>query len=118
MQVVGFRPNSSSVTSILQAVIEWGILNFRREIHGYVIRNGFDYDVYVITSLLDMYVKHDCLGKAQAVFNNMNNRNIVAWNTLMSGYSFKGLFEDARKLMNGMEVEGLMSDLVTWNGLI
>lgn len=118
MQVVGFRPNSSSMTSVLQAVIELGVLNFGREIHGYVIRNGLDYDVYVVTSLLDMYVKHDCLGKAQAVFNNMNNRNIVAWNTLVSGYSFKGLFEDARNLINGMEKEGLMPDLVTWNGLI
>ncbi|XVE73730.1 hypothetical protein DITRI_Ditri11bG0141900 [Diplodiscus trichospermus] len=118
MHLAGYRPNSSSVTSILQAVTELGILNFGREIHGYVIRNGLDYDVYVVTSLLDMYVKHDCLGKAQAVFNNMNNRNIVAWNTLVSGYSFKGLFEDARKLMNGMEKEGLTPDLVTWNGLI
>ncbi|XP_022757524.1 pentatricopeptide repeat-containing protein At4g01030, mitochondrial [Durio zibethinus] len=118
MQVVGFKPNSSSVTSLLQAVIKLGILNFGREIHGYVIRNGLDYDVYVVTSLLDMYVKHDCLGKAHAVFSNMNNKNIVAWNTLISGYSFKGLLEDARKLMIGMEEEGLTPDLVTWNGLI
>ncbi|XVF73042.1 hypothetical protein PTKIN_Ptkin12aG0169700 [Pterospermum kingtungense] len=118
MQVVCFRPNSSSMTSVLQAVIELGILNFGREIHGYVIRNRLDYDVYVVTSLLDMYVKLDCLGKAKAVFDNMNNRNIVAWNTLVSGYSFKGLFEDARKLINGMEEEGLTPDLVTCNGLI
>ncbi|XWS46202.1 hypothetical protein CRYUN_Cryun14cG0044500 [Craigia yunnanensis] len=118
IQVVGFRPNSRSIISILQAVIELGILNFGREIHGYVIRNGFDYDVYVVTSLLDMYVKQDFLGKAQAVFDNMNNRNIVAWNSLITGYSFKGLFEDARKLLNGMEEEGITPDLVTWNGLI
>ncbi|XVF33189.1 hypothetical protein REPUB_Repub17cG0147100 [Reevesia pubescens] len=118
MQVVGFRPNSSSITSILQVVIELGILNFGREIHGYVIRNGLDFDLYAVTSLLDMYVKHDCLGEAQSVFNNMNDKNIVAWNTLISGYSFKGLFEDARKLINGMEEEGLTPDLVTWNGLI
>ncbi|KAG4138590.1 hypothetical protein ERO13_D07G143433v2 [Gossypium hirsutum] len=31
MQVVGFRPNSSSITSVLQAVIELGILKFGRE---------------------------------------------------------------------------------------
>lgn len=119
MQVVGFRPNSSSITSVLQAVIELGILKFGREIHGYVIRNELDYDVYVVTSLLDMYVKHDDLGKAQAVFSCMKSkRNIVAWNTLISGYSFKGLFDNARKLMNEMEEEGITPDLVTWNSLI
>ncbi|OMP08596.1 hypothetical protein COLO4_06304 [Corchorus olitorius] len=118
MQVMGFMPNSTSITSVLQAVSELGMLKFGREIHGYVIRNGLDYDVYVETSLLDMYVKNDCLGKAHAVFDNISNRNIVAWNSLISGYAFKGLFEDARKLMNGMEEEGIMPDLVTWNGLI
>lgn len=119
MQVVGFRPNSSSITSVLQAVIELGILKFGREIHGYVIRNELDYDAYVVTSLLDMYVKHNDLGKAQAVFSCMKSkRNIVAWNTLISGYSFKGLFDDARKLMNEMEEEGITPDLVTWNSLI
>ncbi|MBA0605140.1 hypothetical protein Godav_017748 [Gossypium davidsonii] len=119
MQVVGFRPNSSSITSGLQAVIELGILKFGREIHGYVIRNELDYDAYVVTSLLDMYVKHNDLGKAQAVFSCMKSkRNIVAWNTLISGYSFKGLFDDARKLMNEMEEEGITPDLVTWNSLI
>lgn len=119
MQVVGFRPNSSSITSVLQAVIELGILKFGREIHGYVIRNELDYDAYVVTSLLDMYVKHNDIGKANAVFSCMKNkRNIVAWNTLISGYSFKGLFDDARKLMNEMEEEGITPDLVTWNSLI
>lgn len=119
MQVVGFRPNSSSITSVLQAVIELGILNFGREIHGYVTRNELDFDAYVVTSLLDMYVKHNDIGKANAVFSCMKNkRNIVAWNTLISGYSFKGLFDDARKLMNEMEEEGITPDLVTWNSLI
>ncbi|KAE8730430.1 Pentatricopeptide repeat-containing protein [Hibiscus syriacus] len=119
MQGSGFRPNSTSVVSVLQAVTELRILNFGREVHGYVVRNGLDYDVYVVTSLIDMYVKHDSLGKAQAVFDYMNGkRNIVAWNTLISGYSFRGLFDDARRLMNVMEAQGITPDLVTWNSLI
>ncbi|KAF3439882.1 hypothetical protein FNV43_RR18160 [Rhamnella rubrinervis] len=118
MQNVGFKPSSSSITCVLQAVIELGSLNFGKEIHCFVIRNGLDYDVYVGTSLLDMYLKSDSLISAQAVFHNMKNRNVFAWNSLISGFSFKGLFEDAEKLIHCMDSEGIKPDMVTWNGLV
>ncbi|XP_034709259.1 pentatricopeptide repeat-containing protein At4g01030, mitochondrial [Vitis riparia] len=118
MQGEGFKPNSSSMTSVLQAISELGFLNMGKETHGYVLRNGFDCDVYVGTSLVDMYVKNHSLTSAQAVFDNMKNRNIFAWNSLVSGYSFKGMFEDALRLLNQMEKEGIKPDLVTWNGMI
>lgn len=118
MQVAGFRLNSISITSVLQAVIELRLLNFGKEIHGYVIRNGLDYDAYVGTSLLDMYAKNDCLTSSQAIFDNMKNKNIFAWNSLISGYSFMGFFDDAKRLLNLMEEEGIKPDLVTWNGLL
>ncbi|KAF2302204.1 hypothetical protein GH714_033732 [Hevea brasiliensis] len=118
MQASSFRPNSCSITSVLQAATELRLLNIGKEIHGYVIRNGLDYDVYVGTSLLDMYVKNDCLTISQAIFNNMKNKNIVAWNSLITGYAFKGHFYDARRLLNNMEEEGITPDLVTWNGMV
>lgn len=118
MQAAGFRPNPRSITSVLQAVIEPGLLNFGKEIHAYVIRNGLDYDAYVGTSLLDMYVKNDCLTSSQAIFDNMKNKKIVAWNSLISGYSFKGHFDHAKRLLNRMKEEGIKPDLITWNSLV
>ncbi|KAF7826165.1 pentatricopeptide repeat-containing protein [Senna tora] len=118
LQSAGFRPDSCSVTSALQAIIELGYFNSGKEIHCYIIRNRLDYDVYVCTSLVDMYVKNDCLEKAQAVFDNTENKNICAWNSLISGYSFKGLFPNAETLLNQMEEKGIKPDLVTWNSLV
>ncbi|KAJ4728140.1 putative Pentatricopeptide repeat-containing protein [Melia azedarach] len=118
MQNLGFRPNASSISIVLQAVTDLGLLKYGRENHAYILRNGLDFDVYVCTSLIDMYVKNDCLHNAQAVFDNTKNRNIVAWNSLISGYSFKGLFDDTQKLLNQMQEEGVKPDLVTWNGLV
>ncbi|CAN0899111.1 Pentatricopeptide repeat-containing protein At4g01030, mitochondrial [Linum grandiflorum] len=119
MQTEGFRLNSSSVTIVLQAVIELGLAKFGKQIHGYVIRNGLDLDdVYVGTSLLDMYIKNDSLSHAQVMFDNMKNKNVFAWNALISGYSYKGRFDDARRLLARMDKEGAKPDLVTWNGLV
>ncbi|KAJ7951286.1 putative Pentatricopeptide repeat-containing protein [Quillaja saponaria] len=118
LQGAGFKPDSCSVMSVLRAIIEVGFFNFGKEIHGYVIRNKLDYDVYVETSLVDMYVKNDCLKKAHTMFHNMKNKNIVAWNSLISGYSFKGLFQVAETLLKEMEKEGNKPDLATWNSLL
>ncbi|PIA49065.1 hypothetical protein AQUCO_01300125v1 [Aquilegia coerulea] len=118
MQHVSFKPNSTTITSIIQAVAELGSVNLGKEIHAYVVRNGLDYDVYVGTSLVDMYVKNGFLSGARAVFGIMKNKNIYAWNSLISGYAYNGLFEEALELLNGMEQEGIEPDLITWNGLV
>ncbi|KAE9595792.1 putative tetratricopeptide-like helical domain, DYW domain-containing protein [Lupinus albus] len=118
LQSAGFKPDSCSVTSALQAVIELDLFNYGKEIHGYIMRNKLDYDVYVCTSLVDMYIKNDHLYKAEAVFRHTKNKNVCAWNSLISGYCFKGLFSNAETLLNQMEKEGIKPDLVTWNSLV
>ncbi|XP_054783116.1 LOW QUALITY PROTEIN: pentatricopeptide repeat-containing protein At4g01030, mitochondrial [Prosopis cineraria] len=118
LQSGGFKPDSCSVTSAIQAIIELGFFTLGKEIHGYVIRNKLDYDVYVCTSLVDMYVKNDSLEKAQALFDNAETKNICSWNSLISGYSFKGQFNNAETLLTQMKEEGIEPDLVTWNSLV
>ena len=94
MQVSGLKPNSTSITSLLQAVAEPGLLSLGKAIHGYVIRNQLCYDVYVETTLIDMYVKTGCLPYVKMVSDTMaEKKNIVAWNSLISGLSYAGLMK-------------------------
>ncbi|XP_047981514.1 pentatricopeptide repeat-containing protein At4g01030, mitochondrial [Salvia hispanica] len=118
MQNGGFKPNNRSTTAVLQAVSELHYLPIGKEIHCYVIRNGIDSDLHVMTSLLDMYVKNGDLNSARAVFDGMVCRNVFAWNAMISGYSFKGDFEKADKLMKLMKGEGVEPDLVTYNSMV
>ncbi|KAK9757843.1 hypothetical protein RND81_01G189800 [Saponaria officinalis] len=112
------KPNSGSVTPVIQAISELKSVKLGKEMHCYVIRNGLHFDLYVQTTLLDMYVKIDELVKAQAIFDLMKNRNIVGFNSLIAGYSSKGLFDDATKLLNQMQKDGIKPDIVTWNSLV
>ena len=54
MQNAGFKPNSGSITSALQAISELEQFSFGKEIHCFVIRSGLDYDPHLGASLLDM----------------------------------------------------------------
>lgn len=118
MQLSGFKPIPTSIISVLQAISELQILNFGKEIHGYVIRNGLDYDIYVVTSMLDMYLKNNDLINARAVFDSTSLKNIFVWNSIISGYSYKGQCEEAVKLLKLMETEGIKPDIVTYNSLV
>lgn len=118
MLVANSKPNSSSITPAIQAVSKLNLIRLGKEIHCYVLRNGLDYDEYVETTLLDMYVKAGDMAKAQSVFNLMKNENIVTWNSLIAGYSSKGLFDDVEKLLNQMEEEGIKPDTFTWNSIL
>ncbi|KAG1367701.1 pentatricopeptide repeat-containing protein, mitochondrial [Cocos nucifera] len=118
VQEEGLKPNSSSITSILRTISDSGLLEYGKQIHGYVMRNWLESNVYVGTSLIDMYMK--CLGVADArrVFDIMKHKNVLTWNSLVSGYAQSGLLDEALELVKKMEGGGAQPNLTTWNGLI
>ncbi|KAG9448325.1 hypothetical protein H6P81_014453 [Aristolochia fimbriata] len=118
MQTADVKPNSVSITGVLQVITEMGPLELGKEIHGYIIRNGLDDDIYIGTSLVDMYVKKGKLTTAHVVFDNMKNTNTFVWNSLISGYAYNGSIKKALELLSEMEQEDLRPDLHTWNNLI
>ncbi|KAH7651587.1 Tetratricopeptide-like helical domain-containing protein [Dioscorea alata] len=118
MLVMDLKPNSSSISSVLRAVSDSGLLDVGKQIHGYVMRHGLTSNVYVGTSLIDMYVKCCRLGDARRVFDLMKHRNVYAWNSLISGFAHGGFIDESLELLKQMEREGVQPDLTTWNGLI
>ncbi|CAN4103263.1 unnamed protein product [Withania somnifera] len=62
---------------------------FGESIHAKVIQRRFDCDVYVGSALLDCYAKCDKLDDAHACFDQISEKTVVSWNTLMLGYSSK-----------------------------
>ncbi|KAJ6392220.1 hypothetical protein OIU77_026051 [Salix suchowensis] len=72
----------------------------------------------VNNSVLAVYSKCGKLSLARRFFESMDERDIVAWNAMMSGYCFKGEIEEAHRLFDAMCEEGIEPGLVTWNILI
>jgi len=118
MQVKGLKPNSSTITSVLRAVSASTLIQFGKEIHGYVMRRGLECSVYIGTSLVDMYLKCCSFADARRFFDTMKHRNVITWNSLISGYAYAGFLDKALELLKRMEGEGLQPNLTTWNGLI
>lgn len=63
-------------------------------IHAKILKSGLDSDSLINNSLLDMYTKCDQIEYAAKLFDDMPNRTVVSWTSMMSGYSQKGFVDE------------------------
>ncbi|XP_076957011.1 pentatricopeptide repeat-containing protein At5g55740, chloroplastic [Bidens hawaiensis] len=111
----GFVGDSFVIPNVLKACGGLGWLKFGRGVHGYVIKMGFGLGecVFVASSLVDMYGKCGALDDAHNVFDEMPERNVVTWNSMMVGYSQNGVFQEAVRVFFDMRMEGVDPTVVT-----
>lgn len=89
-------------------------LNEGRTIHGHTVRTGFDLDVYVASAVILLYAKCGSLDDMCTVFDKLMAKNVVTWNTVISGYVQHGQGHNAFQLLCQMHLEGLHPDNVTY----
>lgn len=82
-------------------------------LHAHATKIGFDTHVYVGTCLLKGYVDKD-FGDACQLFDEMPERNVVTWNTMISGHAKYGHLIDARVVFEEMPKRNVGS----WSALI
>lgn len=98
-----------AISSIAQLkAIEWG-----KQMHVHVLRNGIDYQVSVHNSLIDMYCECDKLGLARMIFDLVNDKTLVTWSAMIKGYVTHDQFLDALSLFTKMKSDGLKADFIT-----
>lgn len=86
MQEEGQRPDSITLVTVLPAVADVGSLRIGKSIHGYAVRAGFSSLVNVSTALLDMYSKCRSVKTARVIFDRIEKRSVVTWNSMIDGY--------------------------------
>lgn len=72
------------------------------EVHCYVIKVGFDTDVFVNNTLILFYGNCGDLGSAENVFGEMPERDTVSWNTIIRAFSDKGCSFEVMSLFKEM----------------
>ncbi|KAJ4894378.1 putative pentatricopeptide repeat-containing protein [Raphanus sativus] len=96
------KPDAFTLSSVLPVFSEYVDVNKGREIHGYVIRRGIDADVYIGSSLVDMYAKSARIEDSERVFSHLLRRDSISYNSLVAGYVQNGRYNEALKLFRGM----------------
>ncbi|MED6147052.1 hypothetical protein PIB30_040337 [Stylosanthes scabra] len=123
MMMEGFlevKPNFVTLVSVLSACATLSYVCFGRQIHGLALKFAPCDEVMLVTALVDMYSKCGCWRAAFDVFNAAegNNRNLITWNSMISGMMLNAQCDIAVGLFEKMPSEGLQADSATWNTMI
>jgi len=84
----------------------WGLVHGKIG-HCLVSKAGMDGDEYVNHSLITMYARCGETGFARKMFDEMGERDLVSWNSMISGYSTMGFAKEAIGLF--MEMSSQMT---------
>ncbi|XP_076926365.1 pentatricopeptide repeat-containing protein At2g29760, chloroplastic-like [Bidens hawaiensis] len=106
-------PNKFTYPFVIKAAAEVSDVRVGQVVHGMAVKTTFGSDVFVLNSLIHFYASCGCLDSAYSVFLKMPVRDVVSWNSMITGFARGDYADKALKLFKQMQCEGLRPDNVT-----
>ncbi|KAK9282013.1 hypothetical protein L1049_004924 [Liquidambar formosana] len=110
MQRLSVCPDHFTFASAVRVCGALRSLERGKQVHAMLITCGFEGDTFVSNSLIDMYAKCGDDKSCLQVFNQMEQRDQVTWNSMISAEAQFGHFNEALLLFSRMQDSGFKSD--------
>ncbi|KAD3337162.1 hypothetical protein E3N88_32682 [Mikania micrantha] len=118
MTEYGIKPTRSTLGSVLSAIASTYDLECGSQIHALATKQGLFSNVYVGSSLINMYAKCQEMGSARSVFDALDDKNIVLWNTMLGGYAQNRNADEVIGLFINMRHFGFLPDEFTYTSIL
>lgn len=114
----GILKDEYTYTSIISASSNAGLFKYGRQLHAYILKTevqpSVDFLLSVNNALVTLYSKCGKMVEAREIFNMMPIKDIVSWNSILSGYINVGHIEKAKSIFRDMPEKNLL----TWTVMI
>ncbi|KAI3681153.1 hypothetical protein L6452_35937 [Arctium lappa] len=115
MQCEGIKPSSVTILTMLSGVSENTHI---QSFHAYAIQFGFCCDLALANCMLSSYGKCGRVEDARSLFELMDKRDIVSWNSLVYAYALVDNVREISQLLSRMSFSGFEPDQQTFGSLI
>ncbi|WOH02427.1 hypothetical protein DCAR_0521816 [Daucus carota subsp. sativus] len=111
------KPSNYNCGTVLSVCANISALNAGKEIHGFMVRNGYIFDVVATGALVDMYSKCCRVEYALKVFHRAACRDLILWNCILLGCSHNCRVDEVFELLEMMDEDGIKPDHVTFQAV-
>lgn len=110
----GVQPNSHTLSSVLKACSFLSAIQEGSQIHVHAVKLGLDSDIYVQTTIMDMYAKFGYIHVASHLFEMMPIKNTVVCNAMIVCYTKAGYIKAAKEVFDEMA----QRDSISWTAMM
>ncbi|KAL4589060.1 hypothetical protein LXL04_001962 [Taraxacum kok-saghyz] len=113
------NPKEVTLVAILSACGQIGAIESGRSVHSYIQNHKIQINVHLGSALIDMYSKCGSLEDAVNIFDNLKNRDVVTYNSMLSGYSMHGYHQEALLLFHKMhKINHIQPTAISFIGIL
>ena len=102
--------NKMTLAPVLKLCLNSGSLWAAEGVHGYAMKIGLVWDVFVSGALVNVYSKCGRMRNARLLFDGMRERDVVLWNMMLKGYVQLGLEKEAFQFFSEFHQSGFRPD--------
>ncbi|RYR61505.1 hypothetical protein Ahy_A04g018679 [Arachis hypogaea] len=113
MAEMGVLPDKFTFPSLLSACSKVMAFAEGLQVHGALLKMGFEGNIFVRNSLIHFYAECGRVDLGRKVFDGMLERNVVSWTSLINGYVGRDLPKEAVSLFFEMVDTGIQPNPVT-----
>uniref|UniRef100_A0A5K0X3P1 Pentacotripeptide-repeat region of PRORP domain-containing protein n=2 Tax=Nymphaea colorata TaxID=210225 RepID=A0A5K0X3P1_9MAGN len=111
--LMGFMPSVSTLVSLLPLCGRLGAVEVGKSVHGFAVKIGLNENETLVPTLITMYANSGHLEMCRQLFNEANEKDVLVWNSMISGYAQNELPAEALTIFRGMIRTNVKPDLVT-----
>ena len=90
MQIADVKLDEFTFSVVFKACDSLAAMEQSNQIHALVIKSGYESNVFVSTTLIEMFVNHGSMECAIVVFDVLPNRDVILWSVIIAGYVQQG----------------------------
>ncbi|KAI3793875.1 hypothetical protein L1987_36498 [Smallanthus sonchifolius] len=106
MRRIGVTPGKHTFPFLLKACSSLQSVKSCKQVHSQVVKVGLDLDFHVVNNLIRGYSVSSGLMHARQLFDEMPDRNVNIWTTMVCGYAQSDRAQEALALFNEMVAKG------------
>ncbi|GAV61048.1 PPR domain-containing protein [Cephalotus follicularis] len=121
LEMLGFgvEPNGFTLSAVIKACSEIGVLKLGRCFHGVVMRRGFDLNQVISSALINMYGRNFESNDARRLFDEMPQPDAICWTSVISAFTRNDLYAEALAFFYSLQRNhGLMPDGFTFGTVL